>query len=610
MVERRKRSHSVGVTQRFPITYAEAARAAANGTKTSEDKSESTTAARKPTVLLLSPTPRVKSANNTGVPPLVLDDAADRAQDRRFSVASELSLSPLLATSALETVPRFYVANKRKAAQPPQPATDEQVARTTEIASAWLTQSPSSWEALRRVWKHEMIPSTYTNHTEWTAAQRIDNFIGIIPYLERFLCVGVLCCLDALLFLFALLPLRLFRHVVSFVRHLHWPAQARVDFLRMLMLVVATGVLLSVDTSRFYHFVRGQSVLKLYVMFNMLFLLDRLLCALGEDLRDICFHGDRRTVYVLLCTAYVVLHSALLFMNMVTLNVTINSDPSVLFALLVSHNFGEIKGTVFKKFTKTNLFQVAAGDVVERFQLGLYMCAIFVQNLTALRASVFSPIDRFCQWIDNLANAEIWHTCGADLSVADTISMVIVSVMRVIQQLNVTSLSQNLGPWVATAAFAALALFVVELCIDWVKHGFVTKFNNLRPSVYQGYELILCADYVSRRVDVADASQRLDHAHALSKRLGFSSMPLAAVMLRVLYVSIQRMRAPLWNKLGVALLLFAGALIAKLLLSVLLARYCATRVVEAEQRRQLRAHLKDFRKVDRYAMCDKRIPIF
>ncbi len=68
----------------------------------------------------------------------------------------------------------------------------------------------------------------------------------------------------------------------------------------------------------------------------------------------------------------VALHSLLLFALMITLNVAVNSTDSSLFVLLVSNNFIELKGTVFKKYYVTNLFQLAcAGTAAPPVSLGV-----------------------------------------------------------------------------------------------------------------------------------------------------------------------------------------------------------------------------------------------
>ena len=36
-----------------------------------------------------------------------------------------------------------------------------------------------------------------------------------------------------------------------------------------------------------------------------------------------------------------------------------------------------------------------------------------------------------------------------------------------------------------------------EMIVDWLKHAFITKFNHIRPSVYERYTDVLCRDLAS-----------------------------------------------------------------------------------------------------------------
>ena len=55
---------------------------------------------------------------------------------------------------------------------------------------------------------------------------------------------------------------------------------------------------------------------------------------------------------------YVFLHSMLVLLQATTLNVAINASNKALLTIMMSNNFVELKGSVFKKFDKNNLFQV------------------------------------------------------------------------------------------------------------------------------------------------------------------------------------------------------------------------------------------------------------
>lgn len=54
----------------------------------------------------------------------------------------------------------------------------------------------------------------------------------------------------------------------------------------------------------------------------------------------------------------VVAHALVMVYQMLCLNVAINSYDNALLSLLMSNQFVEIKGSVFKKFEKDNLFQI------------------------------------------------------------------------------------------------------------------------------------------------------------------------------------------------------------------------------------------------------------
>lgn len=39
-----------------------------------------------------------------------------------------------------------------------------------------------------------------------------------------------------------------------------------------------------------------------------------------------------------------------------------------------------------------------------------------------------------------------------------------------------------------------LTVLLSEVAVDWLKHAFITKFNHIRPSVYERYTDVLCRD--------------------------------------------------------------------------------------------------------------------
>lgn len=56
-------------------------------------------------------------------------------------------------------------------------------------------------------------------------------------------------------------------------------------------------------------------------------------------------------------------HTLVMIYQMISLNVAVNSYDNALYTLLVSNQFVEIKGSVFKKFEKDNLFQITCAGI-------------------------------------------------------------------------------------------------------------------------------------------------------------------------------------------------------------------------------------------------------
>lgn len=182
-----------------------------------------------------------------------------------------------------------------------------------------------------------------------------------------------------------------------------------------------------------------------------------------------------------------------------SLNVAINSYDNALLTLLVSNQFVEIKGSVFKKFEKENLFQIMCADIVERFQLALMLSIISVRNLIEMAGSDFAFLPKS-------------YKQGKSL--------------------------------VETILSPVTAVILSELAVDWLKHGFITKFNHIRTTVYGRYTDVLCKDLLLAGGGVVapnGGKRRRRRRHALfvdrsplvSRRLGFAALPLACLVLRV-----------------------------------------------------------------------------
>ncbi|CAG8663196.1 3978_t:CDS:2 [Cetraspora pellucida] len=158
-------------------------------------------------------------------------------------------------------------------------------------------------------------------------------------------------------------------------------------------------------------------------------------------------------------------------------------------------SFEELKrerGSVFKRFEKENLFQLSCSDIVERFQLALFLTVITVRNLIELSGSPPSPF-----------------------SILPTSFIPLFPAMTTVETL--------LTP--------VIIVFASELLVDWLKHAFITKFNHIRPSIYDRFIDILSRDLVVGNNEEQNSENQ--KSLMVSRRIGFAALPLACLTIRV-----------------------------------------------------------------------------
>lgn len=73
-----------------------------------------------------------------------------------------------------------------------------------------------------------------------------------------------------------------------------------------------------------------------------------------------------------------------------------------------------------------------------------------------------------------------------------------------------------------------------EILVDWIKHAFITRFNELQVDVYKDYTISLAYDMAQTRQKHAFS----DHSDLVARRMGFIPLPLGVVMIRVLTSAI------------------------------------------------------------------------
>mmetsp|Transcript_23636 Transcript_23636/g.59013 ORF Transcript_23636/g.59013 Transcript_23636/m.59013 type:complete len:632 (+) Transcript_23636:48-1943(+) len=388
------------------------------------------------------------------------------------------------------------------------------------------------------------VDETVTAEMEDESSRRrrkgVYHFLQAPWELEKLLLVGYLVCLDSFLFMVTMLPLRVARSSLSLLvrRRISWLQVC--DMMCVGAILIAVAALGQIDTSQAYHSVKGQAVIKLYVVFNVLEVFDKLCASFGQDILHTLFWSSmaRRTwrghllLDFTIVAVYLVVHSCVLFYQVVSLNVAVNSHNNVMLTLLVSNNFVELKSNVFKRFEPENLFVLACNDIVERFQLTCYLLIVSLHVLTV-------------------------H--------ADSVVM---------------------GNVLGAVAMVSAA----ELLVDWIKHAFVIKFNGIQPVVYRRFHAVLCRDLANsvagQHEDRQAGPHMLQSGAAASTRIGFSCIPLLCLVLRSVSQFVR------WLELtksitGIAILLLAWAFLflLKALLSVGLTGYaCEQTLLHAQPR--------------------------
>lgn len=216
---------------------------------------------------------------------------------------------------------------------------------------------------------------------------------------------------------------------------------------------------------------------------------------------------------------YVICHTLILFYQVVTLNVAINSHNNALLTLLVSNQFVEIKGSVFKKFQKDNLFHLSCSDIVERFQISIYLMIITLRNLLELGA--YWPF----KWSDFVPSFEIFSSKASIIS-------------SIYGLFSVTLDIDSYRNIFDALLYPIIVIVGSEMLVDWIKHAFITKFNNIQPRAYQAFFNLITEDIAkdknSKSIPVGSRTENI------ASRIGFAVIPLSCLVIRILWQSLTR----------------------------------------------------------------------
>ncbi|WVZ60281.1 hypothetical protein U9M48_010327 [Paspalum notatum var. saurae] len=343
--------------------------------------------------------------------------------------------------------------------------------------------------------------------------QRVYNTMFHVPWrCERLIVAGFFVCLDSFLSLLTIMPARIVVTIWRVLRTSNCTSTLLVepvlgkfrrpnaadlsDYGCFVVLALGVASLQMIDISLIYHVIRGQSTIKLYVVYNVLEIFDKLCQSFGEDVLQVLFNSaeglsacttDNVTFElmrflldeaiavvafdILFCKSHqsssffgvILVHSFVLLAHGITLSACIIAHNNALLALLVSNNFAEIKSNVFKRVSKENLHNLVYYDIIERFHITAFLVFVLAQNIV---------------------EAE--------------------------------------GPWFGSFLINASLVFLCEVLIDAIKHSFLAKFNEIKPAAYSEFLEDLCKQILN---DKSDDRQ---------KDLTFIPLAPACVVIRVL----------------------------------------------------------------------------
>jgi len=311
----------------------------------------------------------------------------------------------------------------------------------------------------------------------------LPDLLKVPAKLERTMFYGVLLCIDSLLYDITLMPISAGVGLLRYFTGFQISTTQRIDLLRFSLLFFSVLIFnLYVDFSVLYHYLRAQSLLKLYFIFNMLEILERLVRSWGSDLMDslVAKVAERSAdsslaVNWIFSLFYNCVHAHVHFWRVLLVSVALVSADSSMFMIVLTNNFSEIK-SVFKKYEQRSVYPLLCSDIVERIYLlidvGLILFSLFT-----------SPQKRRMPMGDILF-------------------------------------------WIA-------AMALLEVVTDWVKFLCISKFNELPSSIFDDFHRLHQADVVSvRSSDTVHAFKGvISFSHGCSRRLHFQALPLSALVL-------------------------------------------------------------------------------
>ncbi|KAK2436850.1 protein POLLEN DEFECTIVE IN GUIDANCE [Trifolium repens] len=236
-----------------------------------------------------------------------------------------------------------------------------------------LKQSPVTY-FLDKVYNGNSLWNTTTLGNE-KGRERVYDTIFRLPWrCELLIDVGCFVCFYSFLSLLTVVPTRVVMTSWKLLKTRKFKRPSTIelsDFGCFIIVACGITVLQQIDISLIYHIIRGQATIKLYVIYNVLEIFDKLCQSFNGDVLQMLFHSAEGLAR---CSPETQTQA-------ITLSACIVAHYNALPALLVSNNFSEIKSYVFKGYNKDNVHSMVYFDSIERFHISTFILFVLAQNI-------------------------------------------------------------------------------------------------------------------------------------------------------------------------------------------------------------------------------------
>ncbi|TBU04854.1 putative membrane protein [Hamiltosporidium tvaerminnensis] len=120
--------------------------------------------------------------------------------------------------------------------------------------------------------------------------------------------------------------------------------------------------------------------------------------------------------YLCICSVYFIaniIQTGILYIQYITLHVSINGSRNNLYSLLISNHFVELKSNIFKKIDTKSLFNILSSDISKRFNIFIYLIIILFSNIddSEVNESVVSSFNRMIYPMCVVFGSKIFIDC-------------------------------------------------------------------------------------------------------------------------------------------------------------------------------------------------------